>query len=127
VTGIPMVELATECMMGETLKDLGYESGLWALKGANENGTAKGEIIPESALLSGDFELPNAVLYAVKAPVFSFQKLTRVEPSLGPEMKSTGEILGIDFDYEAALYKALVASHIQFKGKGMVVITVANK
>lgn len=127
VTGIPMVELATKCMMGETLKDLGYESGLWALKGANENGTAKGEIIPESALLSGDFELPNAVLYAVKAPVFSFQKLTRVEPSLGPEMKSTGEILGIDFDYEAALYKALVASHIQFKGKGMVVITVANK
>jgi carbamoyl-phosphate synthase large subunit len=66
------------------------------------------------------------LLYAVKAPVFSFQKLSRVEPSLGPEMKSTGEILGIDHTFEAALYKAMVASGIHFKGDGYVLITVKD-
>jgi carbamoyl-phosphate synthase large subunit len=59
--------------------------------------------------------------------VFSFQKLSKVEPSLGPEMKSTGEILGIDRTYEAALYKAMVASGIHFKGDGYVLITVRDE
>jgi len=106
VTGVPMVPLATRTMMGGRLADLGYESGLWT-----------------GGALAGGGE---PTFHAVKAPVFSFQKLTRVEPSLGPEMKSTGEILGIDHTYRAALYKALIASGIQFKPNGHVVITVAD-
>lgn len=106
VTGVPMVPLATRTMMGGRLADLGYESGLWR-GGAFANGV-------------------EPAFFAVKAPVFSFQKLTKVEPSLGPEMKSTGEILGIDRTYRAALYKALIASGIQFKPNGHVVITVAD-
>lgn len=118
VTGVPMVDLATRCMMGQKLKDLGYKSGLWTLGG---------EIIPESAFEDGSARIPEPTLYAVKAPVFSFQKLARVEPSLGPEMKSTGEILGIDRTFETALYKALVASGITFKGDGDVFITVRDE
>lgn len=119
VTGIAMVDLATKCMMGHKLKDLGFASGLWTLrKGAPSN------LIPESAFIDGTYELPEPILFAIKAPVFSFQKLGRVEPSLGPEMKSTGEILGIDNTFEGALYKALVASHINFKGDGVVLLTV---
>jgi carbamoyl-phosphate synthase large subunit len=117
VTGIPMVQLATKCMMGEKLSGLGYESGLWALGGARR-------IIPEGDFVAGTPAIPAPTLYAVKAPVFSFQKLARVEPSLGPEMKSTGEVLGIDRTYVAALYKALVASGIQFRSKGKVILTV---
>jgi len=133
VTGIPMVDLATRCMMGETLSSLGYEGGLWVLDPKTSLEAAKagpcpphagGRILPESEIQVGMPALPAPILYAVKAPVFSFQKLARVEPSLGPEMKSTGEILGIDYRYEAALYKALVASGIQFKGGGDVVLTV---
>lgn len=149
VTGIPMVDLATRCMMGEKLRDLGYASGLWELvplpkKGASEpcglaevaeqfgliesvKSHAPGTIIPESAFVEGAPNLAKPLLYAVKAPVFSFQKLGRVEPSLGPEMKSTGEILGIDRTYEAALYKAMVASGIHFKGDGFVLITVRDE
>ena len=132
VTGIPMVDLATRCMMGEKLADLGYSSGLWVLDGGlteerqSHESFAKGRILLEADLSSGKAELPEPILYAVKAPVFSFQKLSRVEPSLGPEMKSTGEILGVDFTYEAALYKALVASGIQFRENGDVVLTVAD-
>ncbi len=118
VTKVPMVRLASRCMMGEKLADLGYGSGLWTLD-------AGGRVIPEEALGAPD-SIPAPTLYAVKAPVFSFQKLGRVEPSLGPEMKSTGEILGIDTHYEAALYKALVASFIQFKGAGRVLLTVKD-
>ncbi len=149
VTGIPMVDLATRCMMGEKLADLGYASGLWELGrrgkagasdacalpdvaeqyGLNEAALAlaPGRIIPESDFANGSAKLSNPFLYAVKAPVFSFQKLGRVEPSLGPEMKSTGEILGIDRTYEAALYKAMVASHINFKGDGYVLVTVKDE
>lgn len=121
VTGIPMVDLATRCMMGEKLSDLGYESGLWTLRKGEP-----GQVVPESAFAAGDYQIPDPVLYAIKAPVFSFQKLGRVEPSLGPEMKSTGEILGIDNTFEGALYKALVASGIVFKGDGVVLITVKS-
>jgi carbamoyl-phosphate synthase large subunit len=65
-------------------------------------------------------------LYAVKAPVFSFQKLARVEPSLGPEMKSTGEVLGVDSTYKGALYKALIASGITFQSRGQVILSVRD-
>lgn len=116
ITGVPLVQVATRCMMGEKLADIGYGSGLWL-------GGAYGR--PSVVWGEGD-ELPNARFYAVKAPVFSFQKLARVEPSLGPEMKSTGEILGIDRTYETALYKALVASGITFRPNGFVVLTVTD-
>jgi len=150
VTGIPMVDLATKCMMGITLKEMGYASGLWCLgKPDSEGGepacalagvadefglteskivkpNAKGYIISEDRFVHGEIspKLPKPILYAIKAPVFSFQKLAKVEPSLGPEMKSTGEILGIDNTFEGALYKALVASGIHFKGDGYVLLTV---
>jgi len=112
ITGIPMVQVATRCMMGESLADMGYSNGLWL------GGTYGG------GYWDGMSPLAEPKFFAVKAPVFSFQKLARVEPSLGPEMKSTGEILGIDFTYETALYKALVASGITFKPNGFVVLTV---
>jgi carbamoyl-phosphate synthase large subunit len=115
VTSVAMVDLATQCMMDRSLADLGYKSGLWS--------PGKG-VIPEQDLADGNWHLPEPGLFAIKAPVFSFQKLARVEPSLGPEMKSTGEILGIDRTFEGALYKAMVASGIQFKGDGLVCITV---
>jgi len=150
VTGIRMVDLATRCMMGEKLRDMGYASGLWILgsepKPVIEEGgeapcmladvadqfglkrtpgtDAAGYILPESHFVAGTPSLPTPILFAIKAPVFSFQKLGRVEPSLGPEMKSTGEILGIDRTFEGALYKALVASGIHFKGDGLVLLTV---
>lgn len=131
VTGIPMVDLATRSMMGGKLADLGYTSGLWVREpGLVENaevGTprVRGRVMPVGEIRDLP-EPPAAVLYAVKAPVFSFQKLTKVEPSLGPEMKSTGEILGMDFSYAAALYKALLAAGIQFRGDGCVLITVQD-
>jgi len=150
VTGIPMVDLATRCMMGKTLREMGYASGLWVLgkpplpaeggesacalpQFAEQFGLATdrdpksnaiGYIVPEEAFISGIPKLPKPILYAIKAPVFSFQKLAKVEPSLGPEMKSTGEILGIDNTFEGALYKAFVASGIHFKGEGYVLLTV---
>jgi carbamoyl-phosphate synthase large subunit len=132
VTGIPMVDLATRCMMGQKLSDLGFTSGLWVLDPKSDSLKsvakvhAKGRVIAETELAGGNCAIPEPILYAVKAPVFSFQKLGRVEPSLGPEMKSTGEILGIDFTFEAALYKALVASGINFRTKGDLVMTVAD-
>lgn len=131
VTGVPMVDLATRCMMGQKLADMGYGSGLWVL-GSKETHERRptsltpGTIIPEDAFRTLDFELPTPVLYAIKAPVFSFQKLAKVEPSLGPEMKSTGEILGIDRTFAGALYKAFVASGIHFKGEGAVLISVRD-
>ena len=128
VTGVPMVDLATRCMMGQKLKDLGYASGLWNLsKIRDPRSDLRDSVIPEQAFIDGTATIPDPILYAVKAPVFSFQKLTKVEPSLGPEMKSTGEILGIDNTYEGALYKALVASGITFKGDGLVLITVRDE
>lgn len=82
VTNVPIVSLATNVMLGRTLKEQGYGSGL----------------VP-----SGDY-------VAVKVPVFSFSKLTDADTLLGPEMKSTGEVLGIDKDFESALYKGLLGA-----------------
>ena len=129
VTGIPMVKLATRCMMGETLTQHGYESGLWTRTPGKPDGkrlgeSAAGYVQTEEQLAKGELELLPAPLYAVKAPVFSFQKLGRVEPSLGPEMKSTGEVMGVDRTFEAALYKAMVGSGINFKLKGQVILSV---
>lgn len=131
VTGIPMVDLATRCMMGGKLADLGYSSGLWVrepgLRPTNDQGLPRceGHVLGVDELRSLDAP-PKPVLYAVKAPVFSFQKLAKVEPQLGPEMKSTGEILGMDFNYSAALYKAFVAAGIRFKERGHVLVTVQD-
>jgi carbamoyl-phosphate synthase large subunit len=99
VTGIPLVKLATRIMLGSTLADLGYGAGL----------------------------APPPPFVAVKAPVFSFEKLTRVDVSLGPEMKSTGEVLGIDPDYGMALYKALLAAGINVPLGGRVLVSLAER
>ncbi|MBM7624281.1 carbamoyl-phosphate synthase large subunit [Sporohalobacter salinus] len=99
VTGVPMVKVATKTMLGHKLDDLGYESGLW----------------------------PEQDHVAVKVPVFSFSKLMKVDTSLGPEMKSTGEVLGIDYDYAKALYKAFVAGGIDIPEDGTILATIADK
>ena len=99
VTGVPMCDLATKVSLGYKLKDLGYGTGLYK---------------------------PSPYV-AVKVPVFSFEKLTDVDTHLGPEMKSTGEVLGIGNNLEEALYKGLIASgHKMTKGGG-VFITVRDQ
>jgi carbamoyl-phosphate synthase large subunit len=99
ITGIPMVNVATKCMLGRKLRELGYTPGLH----------------------------PARPYYAVKAPVFSFAKLTEVDINLGPEMKSTGEIMGIDIDYPTALYKAMVASGVEVPSSGGLIATIADR
>lgn len=99
VTGIPMVALATKAMLGEKLADQGYKDGLAS----------------------------PPPFVTVKAPVFSFEKLGAVDVFLGPEMKSTGEVLGIDDDYPAALYKAIMASGAVIPEKGCILATLADK
>ncbi|MCL1964523.1 MAG: carbamoyl-phosphate synthase large subunit, partial [Firmicutes bacterium] len=98
VTGVPMCELATRVSIGQTLSQLGYSSGI-----------AK---IPP--------------YFAVKVPVFSFEKLAGVDTHLGPEMKSTGEVLGLGKNLEEALYKGLVAAGYKMKKRGGVLITVRD-
>ncbi len=98
VTGIPMVDIATKIMFGAKLKDMGYESGLYP---------------------AGDY-------VAVKVPVFSFEKLTDVDTMLGPEMKSTGECLGIGRNLEDALLKGLIAAGFDLKREGGVLISVRD-
>ncbi|MNM21288.1 Carbamoyl-phosphate synthase large chain [compost metagenome] len=99
VTGIPMAHLATQVILGGKLKDEGYSEGLW----------------PESDYVS------------VKVPVFSFAKLRRVEPTLGPEMKSTGEVMGRDRLYAKALYKGLIGAGMKIPTTGSIIVTVADK
>ena len=84
VTGIPIVKLATKCIIGKSIKEQGYEPGLQ----------------------------PNADYYAIKMPVFSFEKIRGAETSLGPEMKSTGECLGIAITFNVALYKAFLGAGV---------------
>ena len=98
VTGVPMVELATRAMLGEKLRDMGYGTGL--------------------------YRTPPYV--AVKVPVFSFEKLVDVDTHLGPEMKSTGEVLGIGKSLDEALYKGLVAAGYNMTKRGGVLITVRD-
>jgi carbamoyl-phosphate synthase large subunit len=99
VTGVPMVRLATNIMLGKSLKEQGYEGGLW----------------------------PRQPLIAVKAPVFSMAKLRGVEVNLGPEMKSTGEVMGVDLTFESAFYKALIASGLSLPPKGSILISLADE
>lgn len=98
VTGVPMCEVATRVSVGEKLSSLGYYSGI-------------GKIPP---------------FVAVKVPVFSFEKLADVDTHLGPEMKSTGEVMGIGKNLEEALYKGLVAAGYRLKKSGGVLITVKD-
>ncbi len=98
VTGVPMVDLATKMMLGEKLEKLGYGTGLYR----------------------------RSPYIAAKVPVFSFEKLTDVDTQLGPEMKSTGEVLGIGKTMEEALYKGLIAAGYSMNKKGGVMITVRN-
>ncbi len=98
VTGVPMVDLATKIILGKKLKDMGYKSGLYT----------------ESDYI------------AVKVPVFSFEKLHDVDNQLGPEMKSTGECLGIAKTFGEALYKGLIAAGYKFYDKGGVLISVRD-
>jgi carbamoyl-phosphate synthase large subunit len=98
VTGVPMIELATKCMMGQKLADMPYGTGLH----------------------------PERDFYAVKVPVFSFEKLPDLEISLGPEMKSTGEVLGISRDYSEAVLKGLMAAGYNIPRKGNVFMSVAD-
>ncbi len=132
VTGIPMVDLATRCMMGHKLKDLGFTTGLWTFSESSglpycgEKKRSWSPLFKGSVTAVGQPFTGKSTVYAIKAPVFSFQKLRKVEPSLGPEMKSTGEIMGIDSTYESALYKAFLAAGINFKGDGAVCLTVRD-
>ena len=98
VTGVPMVDLATRIMMGEKLNEMEYETGLY----------------------------PSSPYYAVKVPVFSFEKLSDVDTQLGPEMKSTGEVLGIAGTMEEALYKGMIAAGYYMKRNGGILISVRD-
>ena len=98
VTGIPIVDLAAQVMMGKKLKDLGYTPGLQ----------------------------PEAGYVAIKMPVFSFEKIRGAEISLGPEMKSTGECLGISKSFNEALYKAFLGAGINLPKYKQMIITVKD-
>jgi len=99
VTGVPMANLATKAILGKKLKDLGYSEGLW----------------PEDNYVS------------VKVPVFSFAKLRRVDPTLTPEMKSTGEVMGRDTLFAKALYKGLLGAGMKIPQSGAIIATIADK
>ena len=98
VTGISMVDVGTKCAMGVGIKEQGLKPGL--------------KYFPD--------------YYAVKAPVFSFNKMTDVDITLGPEMKSTGEVMSIDYQFPRALYKACIAAGFNIPDEGAILITVAD-
>ena len=99
ITGVPVVKAATRAVLGQTLEEQGLYGGLW----------------PESGLV------------AVKAPVFSFAKLTRVDIALGPEMKSTGEVMGVSYTYADALAKAFAATGTNLPTVGTVLVTLSER
>lgn len=99
VTGINMIEYATRIALGETIKSMGLPTGL---------------------VLAKDY-------VAVKAPVFSFSKMGLVEIALGPEMKSTGEVMGIGRTYSEALFKAIHGANMRIPEKGHILMTVADR
>ena len=98
VTGIPIVDLAARCMLGEKLTDMGYQPGL----------------------------APEAGYVAIKMPVFSTEKIRGAEISVGPEMKSTGECLGISKDFNEALYKAFAGAGVNLPKHRQMIITVKD-
>lgn len=99
VTGIPAIALATRAMLGEKIQDMGYGTGLYK----------------------------NSGYYAIKLPVFSFEKIIGADTSLGPEMKSTGEVLGISQDYNEALLKAFDGGGVSLPKDGKIIVTVRDK
>ncbi len=99
VTGVPMVKVATRVMLGMSLKEQGYHTGLHKKQ----------------------------KLVGIKAPVFSMSKLLGVDTYLGPEMKSTGEVMGIDFTFDAALAKALLAAGLMLPANGSILLSIADR
>ncbi|MFC1998920.1 carbamoyl-phosphate synthase large subunit [Chloroflexota bacterium] len=99
VTGVPMVRVSTNIMLGQSLAEQGYENGLWKTQR----------------------------LFAIKAPVFSMSKLAGVDTYLGPEMKSTGEVMGIDLTFKGALTKALLAAGLMLPSEGGVLLSIADR
>jgi carbamoyl-phosphate synthase large subunit len=99
VTGVPVANIATRVMLGQTLAELGYQGGLW----------------------------PTQNLVGIKAPVFSMAKLIGVDWYLGPEMKSTGEVMGLDRDFPSALAKALLAADISLERGAGVLLSIADQ
>jgi carbamoyl-phosphate synthase large subunit len=99
VTGVPMIKVATRVMLGTSLKEQGYSSGLW----------------------------PVSKLIAIKAPVFSMSKLVGVDTHLGPEMKSTGEVMGIDYTIGAALAKAIIAAGLALPPENGIFFSIADR
>ncbi len=99
VTGVPMIRIAIKAMLGKSILEAGYGDGLWKRQN----------------------------LVAVKAPVFSMSKLSGVDNYLGPEMKSTGEVMGIDTDFSSAVAKALIASGMMLPEKGSILLTIADR
>ena len=99
VTGVPMVNVATKVMLGNSLKEQGYSTGLW----------------------------PERKLVGIKAPVFSMSKLPGVDTYLSPEMKSTGEVMGIDYTFDAALTKALLAAGLMLPPQGAILLSIADR
>ena len=97
VTGVPMVKLAINAMLGKSIAEQGYEGGLWRRQ----------------------------KLVAVKAPVFSMSKLAGVDTYLGPEMKSTGEVMGIDYEFRPALAKALMAAGMMLPPRGSILLSIS--
>lgn len=100
VTEVPVVKLATRAMIGEKLKDMGYGTGIY----------------------------PTPGIIAIKVPVFSTEKVPMAEVSLGPEMKSTGEVLGVGLTFEAAIYKGFLGAGIKMpKEKGQILVTIKDE
>ena len=98
VTGIPMTKIAINAILGKSIKSQGFGTGLYRTTG----------------------------LVCVKMPVFSFQKLNRIDPALAPEMKSTGEVLGVDYSYKKALLKAFIAGGYKFGQRKQRVLVSLN-
>ena len=99
VTGVPMVRLAINVMLGKPLSEQGYGTGLWKRQ----------------------------KLVGVKAPVFSMSKLSGVDTYLGPEMKSTGEVMGIDYNFQSAVSKALLAAGLMLPPRGSILLSIADR
>tara|TARA_B100001142_G_scaffold154242_1_gene154691 strand:- start:9144 stop:12416 length:3273 start_codon:yes stop_codon:yes gene_type:complete len=99
VTGVPLIELSVKVMRGKSLKSLGFGTGLFKTKS----------------------------LVAIKAPVFSMSKLVGVDNYLGPEMKSTGEVMGVDNNFSKALTKSLIAANISVKPKTAFLLSISNQ
>ncbi len=99
VTGLPVIDIATQVILGKKLKELPYGTGVYQ---------------------QSDY-------IAVKMPIFSFEKIKNADTSLGPEMKSTGEVLGISKVFSEAVYKAFIGSGVNLTQKGKILITVRDK